>query len=732
MTKLSSAIPLLPILLLSPNSVSHSHSHSGSAVLANGFTSTPLRSSRLASSSTLLSFHKQTHAHAFLPRGGSQDVTTTSTTSLSSSTSATVESDIGPALEVITQQNWDLLSARGKAALSRLILYDITSGHHGQKHVYGDWPEAGEMDEEKKMLAEQIADLDGSYPGGLPAYLSKAKTLLQESADGTNPFAEFEASVPEGESLSYENPNADAHTGMTFSQAEQAGLTGIGDTVFVLVAGGLGERLGYSGIKLSLETNLCTNKSYLEVYAKYIQAMQRMAHLKTGKDHIRIPLVIMTSDDTDPLTRKLLEDNKNFGFDEGQVLIVKQDKVAALSNGNAGLSMKSKWEVETKPHGHGDVHHLLYREGLVDKWYTEGRKHVIFLQDTNALVINSVLPTLGVSIEKEFHMNSICIPRLAGEAAGAIARLEHKTDPEKSLVINVEYNQLDPLLSSQGDCKGDVPDPATGYSPYPGNANNIVIEMGAYAKTLNGEDKGVVIEFVNPKYKDDTRTEFKKPTRLECMMQDIPKLFQKEMGSEANIGFTQFDRWFTFSPAKNSLDAGVEDVQKGGTAPGTMSSAESDKYIQNQRKLKFAGVDVDVTEEADLVPIAGIPVTPGPRIILCPGFAITQQEVMQKIEGGKITKRSSLVLEGEDLKVKNLDLDGALVIRTGHDCDVTVDGLVVRNKGYDAEEIPEGADVPEEVAIRGYTMSKHEVMEIIINEPGKYHIGEDGEVKKVE
>ena len=97
-----------------------------------------------------------------------------------------------------------------------------------------------------------------------------------------------------------------------------------------------------------------------------------------------------------------------------------------------------------------------------------------------------------------------------------------------------------------------MPDPSTGYSPYPGNANNIVIEMGAYAKTLAGEDKGVVIEFVNPKYKDETRTEFKKPTRLECMMQDIPKLFQKEMGSEANIGFTMFDRWFTFSPAKVS------------------------------------------------------------------------------------------------------------------------------------------------------------------------------------
>jgi len=710
MVNLTYAAQLLPLLLLSPTSIKSSE-NKNSVVLANGFTATHLNL-----------------RPSFLPRGGSLD---NNKSALASSASA-IESDVGPAMEVISQGNWDLLSDRGKAALSRLILYDMSSGNDGQKHVYGEWPEAGVQDEEKCMLAEQIADLDGSYPGGLPAYLSKAKTLLKESADGTNPFEEFEASVPEGESLSFEEPNANPHTGMTFTEAEQAGLTGIGDTVFVLVAGGLGERLGYSGIKLSLETNLCTNKCYLEVYAKYIQAMQRMAHLKTGKDHIRIPLVIMTSGDTDPLTRQLLKDNNNFGFDEGQVMIVKQDKVCALKDGNAGLSMKSKWEIETKPHGHGDVHHLLYREGLVDKWYNEGKKHVIFLQDTNALVINSVLPTLGVSIAKSFHMNSICIPRLAGEAAGAIARLEHKTDPEKSLVINVEYNQLDPLLSSQGDCKGDVADPTTGYSPYPGNANNIVIEMGAYAKTLRGEDQGVVIEFVNPKYKDETRTEFKKPTRLECMMQDIPKLFQKEMGSEANIGFTMFDRWFTFSPAKNSLEAGVEDVGKGGTAPGTMSSAESDKYIQNQRKLKFAGVDINVTEEKDLVPIAGIPVTPGPRVILCPGFAITQQEVVEKIEGGKITNRSTLVLEGEDLKVKNLDLDGALVIRTGHDCDVTVDGLVVRNTGYDLSEVPEGADVPEEVAIRGYTMNKSEAMEITITEPGKYHIGADGEVEKLE
>lgn len=667
-------------------------------------------------------------------RGGS--ITNTSNnnkrrlSSLATSTSPSSSTSTFPSTveQYISAENWSLLSERGQTSIQAMI--EMDEGLGAQAHVYSDWPEAGVEDEGKIQLTEQLADLDASYPGGLSAYITKARALLKESADGTNPFTDFTASVPSGESLSYDD-NDGSSTGMSFREAEETGLSGIADVVFVLVAGGLGERLGYSGIKLSLETNLLTNKSYLEIYVKYIQAMQHMAQLKTGRNDIRIPLVIMTSGDTDPMTRKLLEDSNNFGMEDGQIQIVCQDKVAALKDGNAGLSLKAsdRWTVETKPHGHGDVHHLLYREGHIDQWEKEGKKHVVFLQDTNALVINSVLPTLGVSIAKGFHMNSICIPRLAGEAAGAITRLEHNTDPEKSLVINVEYNQLDPLLKTQGDCKGDVADPATGYSPYPGNANNIVIEMGAYAKTLRGEDQGVVVEFVNPKYKDDTRTEFKKATRLECMMQDIPKLFQKEMGSDANIGFTMFDRWFTFSPAKNSLESGIEAVSKGSTAPGTMSSAESDKYIQNQRKLKHAGVDLSVTEENDLVPIGGIPVTPGPRVILCPAFAMTQEEVVRKIQGGKISDRSSLVLEGQGIVVKNLDLDGALVIRCHPEAELEIDGLVVKNKGYVLEEIPEGADVDETVSIRGYTIEKTESMEIIIDGPGKFYVGSDGTVE---
>lgn len=298
------------------------------------------------------------------------------------------------------------------------------------------------------------------------------------------------------------------------------------------------------------------------------------------------------------------------------------------------------------------------------------------------------------------------------------------------MTINVEYNQLDPLLRTQGDCKGDVAD-ETGFSPFPGNANNLVLEMQAYAKTLRGEDQGVVVEFVNPKYKDESRTVFKKPTRLECMMQDIPKLYQKEMGDQANIGFTMFDRWFTFSPAKNALEAGIEAVKKGSTAPGTMSSAESDKYIQNQRKLKYAGMDVPVTTENSLVTVGGIPVTPGPRVYLGSSFAITQEELISKISSGKISKRSSLVLNGNGITIKDMDLDGALVINACDGADVIIDGLEVKNKGWDLLEIPDGGNVPETVSIRGYTMEKLETAEYNIENPGNYIIGKDGKCKKL-
>jgi len=52
-----------------------------------------------------------------------------------------------------------------------------------------------------------------------------------------------------------------------------------------------------------------------------------------------------------------------------------------------------------------------------------------------------VLPSiLGVSAQRNWEMNSVCVPRRPGEAMGAICKLKNENDSDKEVVINVEYN----------------------------------------------------------------------------------------------------------------------------------------------------------------------------------------------------------------------------------------------------------------------------------------------------
>ena len=57
------------------------------------------------------------------------------------------------------------------------------------------------------------------------------------------------------------------------------------------------------------------------------------------------------------------------------------------------------------------------------------------------------------------------MPRKAKEAIGGIARLRNQDG--RCMTINVEYNQLDPLLKATGNGQGDVNN-EEGWSPYPG------------------------------------------------------------------------------------------------------------------------------------------------------------------------------------------------------------------------------------------------------------------------
>ena len=129
-----------------------------------------------------------------------------------------------------------------------------------------------------------------------------------------------------------------------------------------------------------------------------------------------VPLAIMTSDDTHARTVALLEAHGNFGMAAGQVTLLKQEKVAALVDNAAHIALEAGsggLTLETKPHGHGDVHTLLASSGLAAAWAAEGRRFVVFFQDTNALAFTVTQAALGVSLRQGFEVNSIAVPRKA-------------------------------------------------------------------------------------------------------------------------------------------------------------------------------------------------------------------------------------------------------------------------------------------------------------------------------
>ena len=555
-----------------------------------------------------------------------------------------------------------------------------------QSHLFSEWDEPGVRDREKKEFMATLLNAHRAYPGGLTAYTRNARRLLAEAASGANPFDGCTPAQPDLVDLS--------SFGLDYDAAEAEGLRCFAESAVVLVAGGLGERLGYHGIKLDIPVEVTETTSYLAHYASVIKA----ASSRLGR---AIPLIIMTSRDTDEGTCATLAKNENFGLAEGQITILRQELVPALSDMKASLALDKKYELLLKPHGHGDIHTLLHTSGTAKKLAESGVRYLLFIQDTNGQVFNAALAAIGISEQRGYDFNSIAVNRIPGEAVGGIARLVKSDAPD--LTINVEYNLLDPLLRATVSPEGDVPN-ENGFSKFPGNINLLIVRLAPYMKVLESSG-GVVAEFVNPKFSDSTRTSFKKPARLETLMQDLPKNFT----SGEKVGVTVFDRVWCFSACKNNLaDAAQKVIQNG--PPESASSAENDFYEAGRVKLRAAGM---IVEESPREMLRGVPFTTGPRVILRPSFALTLADVREKIQGGRISGDATLVLEG-DVRLNNVTIPAgtSLVVHAEDGTPVSIEDVTATpNTRFTIQPLTDdemqSEKIPEYLRIRGYRIVKN-------------------------
>ena len=508
--------------------------------------------------------------------------------------------------------------------------------------------------EEQKEFLIQFNKLDKACRGGFKGYLNRAKILLEESKNKVNHFSDTTIEIPD------DIPHIDIYT-PEFFELDQLGFNQLKDTVFCLVAGG------------------------------------RIRKKEKMPDDWYIPFCIMTSGDTHNETVSLLNSHNNYGMKPGQISLVKQSKIPAILDNECHMALvHDKLLIETKPHGHGDVHYLLYKYGKAKEWVSQGKKYMVQFMDTNVLAFNCVPASIGASVKFNYDINSVVVPRRPKDAIGAICRINRKDGT--SVVQNVEYNLVDPLLKDKYNGKGDIAN-ESGFCDFPGNLNVLVFKLEPYLKILE-ETQGLVPEFVNPKYADESRTKFKTPTRLECLMQDVPKLIKHG----EKVGYTYFDRWFCFSACKNNLLDAIEKLKHNETGESAFT-VERDIFKTNERILsEICGkLKVIKTEPENEINIGGLSVKFGPKIIIYPSYAPTISELKEKMskmkQGITMTNNSILILKNDINIEEGIDLDGYLIVDKDEK-----DLVVCKNKKRVVYNLLKKGEGQDHEKLRGYAI----------------------------
>ena len=225
----------------------------------------------------------------------------------------------------------------------------------------------------------------------------------------------------------------------------------------------------------------------------------------------------------------------------------------------------------------------------------------------------------------------------------------------------------------------------------------LCVRLDNYRSVLR-ESGGVVQEFVNPKYKDAARTAFKAPVRLECMMQDYPKLLLRH---PAPVGFVSLPRWLCFSAVKNSDENAVAQFKATGY-PESFFSGEEDIYKFYRRVLRAQGVRVG-SEEYDLALTEPLGVPRFPLVALSSRSGLTTADIASHFgENVEIKEKSVLSIDAEDLRIENFVLEGALEIRTSHGVKLTIRNCSVKNAGWEVETVDKmDPSVENKYALRG-------------------------------
>ena len=379
-----------------------------------------------------------------------------------------------------------------------------------QGHLFDDWDSLESA--AKRRLLDDLARIDLSF---LQQLVSDHLTSDPESAPIATP------SPPPM------IPLADPDR----ASARQKGLEtlGRGEVGVMLLAGGVGTRLGHPGPKGSYPLLPLTSMTLFQFFAESL--LRRQKEVETS-----IPWWIMTSPSNHEETLQYFRDHQFHGLNSADVIILPQEELPVIDPRRGRILRKGPGQILFSPDGHGGAIRLMQRHA--DLFRDRGIRHVYTHQVDNPLAPIGDPELVGLHLAHQSRFSSKAVA---------------KTDPDEKVGVFcqtgehlriIEYSELGEEERHRRDDDGQL-------SFRAGNVAMHVIDLDFILGDESGTTPALPMPFHMAKksvrhWLDNDWHESESPNsvRFETFIFDVLPLSDKAIVVEAS-------RDLEFAPVKN-------------------------------------------------------------------------------------------------------------------------------------------------------------------------------------
>jgi UDP-N-acetylglucosamine/UDP-N-acetylgalactosamine diphosphorylase len=211
-----------------------------------------------------------------------------------------------------------------------------------------------------------------------------------------------------------------------------------GAVAVLMVAGGMGTRLGCDGPKGCFEIGVHSGKSIYQLQAEKVLALSRSCAQA-------VPFLVMTSPATDEQTRAFFAVHDYFGLAADQVRFFSQGTVPSIDEAGRAL-LAAPGRLLENPDGHGGCFTALLASGQLARLQDEGIRHIVYIQVDNILAPVDDPMLVGVA---------------EVEAADVVTKVLAKANPDEKVGHLVRIGDRDAIVeytevtSEQTRAQGD-------------------------------------------------------------------------------------------------------------------------------------------------------------------------------------------------------------------------------------------------------------------------------------